>query len=87
MLGCYVDRPTTLGYRNRIIKGGIMSNDARFEALKSAPLDSWIALSEDETKIVAVGSTFEEAVERSESAGVYDPILIKTPKNWHSIAV
>ena len=64
-----------------------MNDDARFEALKSAPLDSWVALSEDESKIVAVGSTYEEAVRKCESAGVSDPILIKTPKNWHSIAV
>jgi hypothetical protein len=62
-------------------------NDLRFEALKSAPLDSWIALSEDETKIVAVGSSYDEAVRNSESAGVSDPVLVKTPKAWHSIAV
>jgi hypothetical protein len=64
-----------------------MSNDARFEALQSAPLDSWVALSEDETKIVAVGSSYTEAVEKSERAGVSDPVLVKTPKAWHSIAV
>jgi len=56
--------------------------DARLEALRSAPLNSWIALSEDETKIVAVGATYEEAVKNSEKAGVPDPILIKTPKDW-----
>jgi hypothetical protein len=65
----------------------IVSNDPRFEALKSAPLDSWIALSEDETKIVAVGSSYDEAVRKSENAGVFDPVLVKTPKAWHSIAV
>jgi hypothetical protein len=65
----------------------IMSNDPRFEALKSAPLDSWIALSEDETRIVAVGSSYDEAVKKSENAGVFDPVLVKTPKAWHSIAV
>jgi hypothetical protein len=64
-----------------------MSWDPRFEALKSAPLDSWIALSEDETKIVAVGSSYDEAVAKSESAGVSDPVLVKTPKAWHSISV
>jgi len=64
-----------------------MNWDPRFEALKSAPLDSWIALSEDETKIVAVGSSYEEAVKKSESAGVSDPVLVKTPKAWHSISV
>ncbi len=64
-----------------------MSSDPRFEALQSAPLDSWIALSEDETKVVAVGSSYDEAVAKSESAGVSDPVLVKTPKAWHSMAV
>jgi len=64
-----------------------MSSDLRFEALKSAPLDSWVALSEDETRIVAVGSSYDEAVKKSESAGVSDPVLVKTPKAWHSFSV
>src|SRR5437879_4946078 len=54
-------------------------NDSRFEALQSAPLDSWIALSEDEPKIVAVGGSYDEVVTKSENAGVSDPVLIKTP--------
>ncbi len=62
-------------------------NEPRLEALKSAPLDSWIALSEDETKIVAVGSSYEEAVSRSEQAGVSDPVLVKTPRVWLPISV
>ncbi len=61
--------------------------DLRFEALKSAPLDSWVALSEDETRIVAVGSSYDEAVKNSESAGVSDPVLVKTPKLWLPISV
>jgi hypothetical protein len=61
--------------------------DIRLELLRSAPLNSWVALSEDETKIVATGATYEEVVERSDSAGVSDPVLVKTPKAWHSIAV
>jgi hypothetical protein len=61
--------------------------DLRFEALKSAPLDSWIALSEDESRIVAVGQSYSEAVEKSESAGVTDPVLVKTPKSWLPISV
>jgi hypothetical protein len=61
--------------------------DPRLEALRSAPMDSWIALSEDESKIVAVGSTYEEAVAQSEKAGVSDPLLIKTPKIWLSFSV
>jgi hypothetical protein len=61
--------------------------DVRLELLRTAPLDSWIALSEDETKIVAVGSSYEEVVRNSENAGVSDPLLIKTPKVWMPISV
>jgi hypothetical protein len=63
------------------------SEDRRLELLRSAPLDSWIALSEDETEIVAYGATYQEVVEKSEHAGVSDPLLIKTPKVWMPIAV
>ena len=34
---------------------------SRLLALQSAPLNSWIALSDDETRIVAVGASYEEA--------------------------
>jgi hypothetical protein len=61
--------------------------DPRFEALKSAPLDSWVALSEDESRIVAVGSSYDEAVRNSEIAGVSDPVMLKTPKVWLPISV
>jgi hypothetical protein len=57
-------------------------NDPRLNALRSAPPDSWIALSEDESALVASGATYEEVVAKSQEAGVSDPILIKTPKTW-----
>ena len=63
------------------------SQDPRLELLRTAPMDSWIALSEDESQIVAVGTTYAEAVENSENAGVSDPLLIKTPKVWMPISV
>jgi hypothetical protein len=61
--------------------------DPRFEALKSAPLDSWIALSEDESRIVAVGHSYSEVVAKSETAGIADPVLVKTPSSWLPISV
>lgn len=64
-----------------------MTNDLRFEALKSAPLDSWIALSEDESKIVAVGNSYSEVVSKGEDAGVSDPVVLKTPKSWLPFSV
>ena len=63
------------------------SRDPRLQLLRSAPLDSWIALSEDESRIVAIGATYAEAVENSENAGVSDPLLIKTPKAWMTVSV
>jgi hypothetical protein len=62
-------------------------SDPRLEALKSAPLDSWIAFSEDESRIVAIGPSYEEAVRKSEDAGVTDPVLVKTPRVWLPISV
>ncbi len=61
--------------------------DSRFEALQAAPLDKWIALSDDESRIVAIGSTYDEAVANSEKAGVPDPVIIKTPKAWAPLSV
>jgi hypothetical protein len=63
------------------------ANDMRIELLKDAPLDSWIALSKDETQIVAVGATFGEVTRKSELAGVDDPVLLKTPKVWLPLSV
>lgn len=60
---------------------------ARLEALRAAPLDAWIALAEDESRIVATGTTYEEVVTKSGEAGVEDPIIVKTPKSWLPFAV
>lgn len=57
-------------------------DSTRLQILKEAPLDSWVALSEDETKIVAVGATYSEVAEKSERAGVSDPVILKTPSEW-----
>lgn len=61
--------------------------DARLEALRSAPMDAWIVLSEDESKIVVVGASYDDVVAKSEAAGISDPILIKTPKVWMPLSV
>ncbi len=59
-----------------------MTPETRVKILVDAPPDSWVAFSEDETKVVAWGSTYEEAVSKAEQEGVTDPVLVKTPKNW-----
>jgi hypothetical protein len=59
----------------------------RLQALRSAPLNSWVALSEDESRIVAVGATYQEVVTNSEKAGVSDPLILKTPERWLPFSV
>jgi hypothetical protein len=62
-------------------------NQSRLELLRSAPLNKWIALSPDETTIVAVGETYSEVSDRSDSAGVSDPVIITTPEEWTPVSV
>jgi len=62
-------------------------NKIRLELLRSAPLNSWIALSEDESSIVAVGETYGEVSERSDLAGISDPVILRTPAEWPPLSV
>jgi len=64
-----------------------MTDATRLELLKNVPLDSWIALSEDESRIVTIGSSFAEVSRKSELTGVEDPIILKTPKAWLPLSV
>ena len=48
--------------------------------LRDAPRECWLALNEDETRIVGSGPTIEEAVAQAQAAGVEDPILLWSPK-------
>lgn len=59
----------------------------RSDALRGAPLDSWIALGEDETSIVATGATYEKVSKQLDQAGIEDSVIIKTPQSWMRFAV
>ena len=59
-----------------------MNPKERIEVLENAPPDSWVALSEDESHVLGIAATYGEAVELATKAGVEDPVLIKTPKEW-----
>jgi hypothetical protein len=61
-----------------------VSNKAgnRLELLRSAPMNCWIALSKDESKIVAVGKTFMEADATAKESGEKDYFLTRTPDTW-----
>lgn len=59
----------------------------RLETLRAAPPDRWIAISEDESRIVAVGVTYSEASALADQAGEPDSIILKTPTEWEPICV
>jgi len=63
------------------------NENRRVELLRSAPLDSWLALSADETRIIAIGSTFTEADAIAKKSGERDYVLTKTPDAWISRAL
>jgi len=58
------------------------NKSARVELLRSAPMNSWIALSADETRIVAIGNTFMEADAIARKSGEKKFILTRTPDKW-----
>ena len=62
-------------------------NIVRLHLLRSAPLNKWIALSDDESQIVAVGETYSEVSALSDLAGISDPIILKTPQEWVPLSV
>lgn len=59
-----------------------MGHDERLKMLREAPPNTWIALSEDESREVGRGATYDEAVGLAAKEGVEDPVLIKTPDEW-----
>jgi hypothetical protein len=60
------------------------AENRRLELLRSAPMNSWVALSADETQILAVASTFLEADALAQKSGQKDYFLVRTPDEWVS---
>jgi hypothetical protein len=60
---------------------------SRLALLRAAPLNSWVALSEDESRIVAIGANYSEVVTKSDAAGEADPVILKTPEMWAPLFV
>lgn len=59
-----------------------MNAEERLEALKKAPPGGWVAFTEDETKVVAYGNDYDEVVCEAKKSGVFEPLLVKVPKDW-----
>jgi hypothetical protein len=54
----------------------------RVKILKQAKPNSWIALSSDESKLLATSESYAEAVKIAEASGEPEPVLIRTPDTW-----
>jgi hypothetical protein len=63
------------------------ANIPRSDALRSAPPNSWVALSEDESRVIASGASYEEVSKRLDDAGVENSVIIKTPESWLRFAI
>ena len=83
LIGLVIDRVLTGGYAVAMTP----RQAARVEALRNAPLDSWIALSNDESRIVAVAKTMVEVQEELRRTGELDAVILKTPKEWLPLAL
>ncbi len=55
--------------------------------LRNAPRNCWLALSDDESRIVGRGESVAGAVEEARKAGVEDPVLVWSPKTWIPIVL
>ena len=61
--------------------------DARIAALEQAPLDAWIALSDDETRLIAHGTTYQEVADQLDKIGDDSSVILRTPPAWLPMAV
>lgn len=59
-----------------------MSPEARIKALQEAEPGSWVAFSQDESRVVAHGKTYDEAVAAAEKTGESDPVITRVPNDW-----
>ena len=52
------------------------------QLLTGAARNTWLALNEDETRVVGKGDTIEKAVQEAHKNGMDDPIILWAPKQW-----
>jgi len=60
----------------------MMTTEERVRVLREAKPNSWVAFSGDESKVLAYGETYSDAVKAAEKLGESDPVMVKVPDNW-----
>lgn len=90
------DKDCLTGSHGRSIKGNPKDSPSRLmrventmntavrlaDILRGAPGNCWLALNEDETRVVGSGKTPGDAIAAARTAGVDDPILVWAPDTW-----
>lgn len=61
--------------------------EARVSALRNAPLNAWVALSDDESRVIASGATYQEVADELDRIGNESAVILKTPASWELLAV
>ena len=64
-----------------------MSAEERVKILAGAAPNTWVALSQDESRVVANGDNYAQAVENAKDAGESDPVLIRVPDEWRPMVL
>jgi hypothetical protein len=62
----------------------MMTVEERVKILREAKPNSWVAFSGDESKVVAYGDTYADAVMAAEKLGESEPVMVKVPDTWSS---
>ena len=55
--------------------------------LADVPKGSWVALSNDEERVVAYADDLEEALDKAREAGETDPVVTRVPENGASTLI
>lgn len=50
--------------------------------MQKAPLNGWIAFSEDDERPIAYGATYDEVVANAGKQGVSKLVVVKVPETW-----
>ena len=56
--------------------------EKRLKILREAGPNTWLALSDDESMVIAKGQSYEDVIREAEDAGIADPLILRTPCDW-----
>ena len=60
----------------------VMSPEVRIKILREAEPGTWVAFSEDESRVVGYGKSYDDAVKAAEDAGEKEPVITRVPPDW-----